>query len=67
MNIIGIFILFAHWSDCVDRNDKVFTLIGLELNLFRSLRHPIKLRDFKGESSHPGAIFLYLRTYEGNT
>ena len=24
MNISGIFILFAHWSDCVDRNDKVF-------------------------------------------
>ena len=27
MNISGIFILFAHWSDCVDRNDKVFTLL----------------------------------------
>jgi hypothetical protein len=24
VNISGIFILFAHWSDCVDRNDKVF-------------------------------------------
>jgi hypothetical protein len=23
----GIFTLFAHWSDCVDRNDKVFTLL----------------------------------------
>ena len=47
----------------MDRNDKVFTLIRLELNLFRSLRHPIKLRDLKGESSHPGAIFLYLHSY----
>ena len=28
MNIIGIFILFAHWSDCV-RNDKVFTMLLL--------------------------------------
>ncbi len=27
MNKSGIFILFAHWSDCVDRNDKVFTLL----------------------------------------
>ena len=27
MNISGIFILSAHWSDCVDRNDKVFTLL----------------------------------------
>jgi len=26
VNISGIFMLFAHWSDCVDRNDKVFTL-----------------------------------------
>ena len=28
---IPIFIggtLFAHWSDCVDRNGKVFTLLG---------------------------------------
>ena len=27
MNISGIFKLFANWSDCVDRNDKVFTLL----------------------------------------
>jgi len=27
VNMSGIFILFAHWSDCVDRNDKVFTLL----------------------------------------
>ena len=27
MNISGIFILFADWGDCVDRNDKVFTLL----------------------------------------
>jgi len=28
VNISGIFILFANWSDCVDRNnDKVFTLL----------------------------------------
>ena len=27
MNISGIFILFAHWSDCVDRNDKVFIYV----------------------------------------
>jgi len=27
VNMSGIFILFAHWSDCVDRNDKIFTLL----------------------------------------
>ena len=27
MNKSGIFTLFAHWSDCVDRNYKVFTLL----------------------------------------
>jgi len=27
VNISGIFTMFAHWSDCVDRNDKVFTLL----------------------------------------
>ena len=33
MNISGIFILFAHWSDCVDRNDKVFPLIYEDQNI----------------------------------
>ena len=37
------------------------SLLRLELNLFRSLRHPIKLRDLKGESSQQALSHTYLR------
>ena len=37
MNISGIFILFAHWSDCVDRNDEVFITL-----LYKIVIHRIK-------------------------
>jgi len=40
VNISGIFILFAHWSDyCVDRNDKVFTLLYY-IVMHKKLAHP---------------------------
>jgi len=37
VNISGIFILFAHWSDCVDRNDEVFITL-----LYKIVMHRIK-------------------------
>ena len=39
MNISGIFILFAHWSDCVDRNDKVCTLL-YKIVMHKKVSHP---------------------------
>jgi len=40
VNISGIFILFADWGDCVDRNDKVFTLLfNIIYTLYQLLFH----------------------------
>ena len=45
MNISGIFILFAHWSDyCVDRNDKVFTLLYY-IVMHKKLAHPYEIQN----------------------
>ena len=44
MNIIGIFTLFAHWSDCVDRNDKVLTLI-YKIVMHEKLSHPYEIQN----------------------
>ena len=52
MNISGIFKLFAHWSDCVDRNDKVFTLL-YKIVMHKKVSHPDEIQN------------IYLRT-EGN-
>ena len=58
MNISGIFILFAHWSDyCVDRNDKVFTLL-YKIVMPKKLAHPDEIQNTK--------IDIYERTNEGN-
>ena len=40
MNKIGIFVLFDRWSDCVDRNDKVFYVI-LIIVMHKKVAHPI--------------------------
>ena len=47
MNISGIFILFAHWSDCVDRNDKVFTFV-IKILIYKIVMHK--------KVSHPDEI-----------
>ena len=44
MNISGIFILFAHWSDCVDRNDKVFTLL-YKIVMHKKVSHPDEIQN----------------------
>jgi hypothetical protein len=45
VNISGIFILFAHWSDCVDRNDKVFTFFIIYAFICKKkVSHPMKIR-----------------------
>ena len=60
MNISGIFILFANWSDCVDRNDKVFTLLRVlyKIVMPKKLAHPDEIQNTK--------IDIYERTNEGN-
>ena len=48
MNISGIFILFAHWSDCVDRNDKVFTLLYTfegKIVMHKKVSHPDEIQN----------------------
>ena len=46
MNISGIFILFAHWSDyCVDRNDKVFTLLYIKIVMHKKMAHPYEIQN----------------------
>ena len=44
MNISGIFKLFAHWSDCVDRNDKVFTLL-YKIVMHKKVSHPDEIQN----------------------
>ena len=44
MNISGIFILFANWSDCVDRNDKVFTLL-YKIVMHKKDAHPYEIQN----------------------
>ena len=44
MNISGIFILFAHWSDCVDRNDKVFTFV-IKIVMHKKVSHPDEIQN----------------------
>ena len=44
MNKSGIFILFAHWSDCVDRNDKVFTLL-YKIVMHKKEAHPYEIQN----------------------
>jgi hypothetical protein len=47
VNISGIFILFANWSDyCVDRNDKVFTLL-YKIVMPKKLAHPDEIQNTK--------------------
>ena len=58
MNISGLFILFANWSDCVDRNDKVFTLLYIKIVMPKKLAHPDEIQNTK--------IDIYERTNEGN-
>jgi hypothetical protein len=72
VNISGIFILFAHWSDCVDRNDKVFTFV-IKILIYKIVMHK--------KVSHPDEIqniiiyvyvefqdtfFVSNNTFEGN-
>ena len=44
MNISGIFTQFAHWSDCVDRNDKVFTLL-YKIVMHKKMSHPDEIQN----------------------
>ena len=44
MNISGIFILFAHWSDCVGRNDKVFTFL-YKIVMHKKMSHPYEIQN----------------------
>jgi hypothetical protein len=45
VNISGIFtLLFAHWSDCVDRNDKVFTLL-YKIVMHKKVSHPDEIQN----------------------
>ena len=44
MNISGIFILFAHWSDFVDRNDKAFTLL-YKVVIHKKVSHPYEIQN----------------------
>ena len=44
MNISGIFTLFANWSDCVDRNDKVFTLL-YKIVMHKKVSHPDEIQN----------------------
>jgi hypothetical protein len=45
VNISGIFtLLFAHWSDCVDRNDKVFTLL-YKIVMHNKVSHPDEIQN----------------------
>ena len=44
MNISGIFKLFAHWSECVDRNDKVFTLL-YKIVMHKKVSHPDEIQN----------------------
>ena len=52
MNIAEIVILtlVAHWSDCVDRNDKVFTLFiytfeGIKIVMHKKMAHPYEIQN----------------------
>ena len=51
MNIAEIVILtlVAHWSDCVDRNDKVFTLlyviIYIKIVMHKKMAHPYEIQN----------------------
>ena len=45
MNISGIFILFAHWSDFVDRNDKAFTLSSIKVVIHKKVSHPYEIQN----------------------
>ena len=47
MNISGIFILFAHWSDFVDRNDKAFTLSYIKVVIHKKVSHPYEIQNTK--------------------
>ena len=44
MNISGIFILFADWSDCVDRNDNVFTFL-YKIVMHKKEAHPHEIQN----------------------
>ena len=37
--------LFAHWSDCVDRNDKVFTFLLYKIVLHKKISHPYEIQN----------------------
>jgi len=45
VNISGIFILFAHWSDFVDRNDKAFTLSNIKVVMHKKVSHPYEIQN----------------------
>ena len=36
--------MFAHWSDCVDRNDKVFTLL-YKIVMHKKEAHPYEIQN----------------------
>jgi hypothetical protein len=57
VNISGIFKLFAHWSDCVDRNDKVFTLL-YKIVMHKKVSHPDEIQNIYITN-------IYLRTKVG--
>ena len=66
MNISGIFILFAHWSDCVDRNDKVFTLL-YKIVMHKKVSHPDEIQNTIEVILIYNKIILQDRTRDGGS
>ena len=66
MNISGIFKLFAHWSDCVDRNDKVFTLL-YKIVMHKKVSHPDEIQNTIEVILIYNKIILQDRTRDGGS
>ena len=66
MNISGIFKLFAHWSDCVDRNDKVFTLLYI-IVMHKKVSHPDEIQNTIEVILIYNKIILQDRTRDGGS
>ena len=66
MNMSGIFILFAHWSDCVDRNDKVFTLL-YKIVMHKKVSHPDEIQNTIEVILIYNKIILQDRTRDGGS
>ena len=66
MNIIGIFILFAHWSNCVDRNDKVLPSKVL-IKIVMHIKKWLALSNYEIQNTFIlhviSFVFSYLRIY----